>query len=133
MATSVGTDALVKVGDVTVADLASWSVNDDTPAITGPVFGDGNQKVHGMGIRVVTGEIAGYLNVDDSTGQTVIRTAYEDKTQITNLMLYINATDYWSADTGVYITSMPNSAAVGEIIPVSFSFEVNGGWTLTQG
>lgn len=132
MATQSGTNASVKLGTTLVSDMSSWSVTDNRDALKAPVFGTVISKVHGMGERNINGTVSGYLNIDDDTGQDLLRSAYTDGTALTNFRLYINSTDYWTG-TEVYITSMPTSASQNEIIPVEFNFEVSDNWTLTEG
>jgi len=130
MATQSGVDGNVKIVDVAVANMAAWTVDDNTPDLSKPVFGDGDNKIHGMGIRVVTGTVSGLLDADDSTGQEVIRAAYEAKTAIDDFRLYINSTDYWSGT--VRILSMPVSVEVEGLVPVEFAFKVSGSWDLSN-
>lgn len=130
MGTLVGTDASVKLGSVLVADMANWSINDTREAIKAPVFGETFNKVHGMGTRNVAGTISGYLNVDDSTGQMLIVSAYENGTALTTFRLYIDDTTYYTG-TEVYITSCNISAAQNEVIPVEFNFEASDNWSKT--
>ena len=138
MATQSGVNASVKVNGVLVADMAKWSLDRTREALKAPVFGDTDNKVHGVGSRNQSGTIEGFLNIDDSTGQEVIRQAWENGTKLTDFKLYINADDYYSPDTvadpeaGVYITSASTSAEQDAIIPVTFSFEVSGQFTLTN-
>ena len=73
MSTQTGIDAVVKLGTVTVLDLATWSFTDEKSPISAPVFGETFNKVHGMGIRNVSGTVTGYLNTADSTGQILIQ------------------------------------------------------------
>lgn len=135
MASKSGTDATVKVAEsVTVLNMASWEFNDERDALKAPVFGDTFNKVHGMGTRNVGGSVAGFLDIDDTTGQDVLITAYEGGTTVSGFRLYIDGTAYYWADgsgstDGVYITSYNVSAAQNEIIPVTFNFEVGGSWT----
>ncbi len=131
MSTQSGVDGAVKIITVAVADMAAWTVTDNIPTLVKPVFGETDNKIHGMGIRVVTGTISGLLNVDDSTGQEVIRAAYTGRTEIDDFRLYVNDDDYWSGS--VYITSMPVSVEVEGLVPVEFGFEVNGAWDFTNG
>lgn len=134
MASKSGTDATVKVAEsVTVLNMASWEFNDERDALKAPVFGDTFNKVHGMGTRNVGGSVAGFLDIDDTTGQDVLITAYEGGTTVSGFRLYVDATAYYHADgagdnDGVYITSYNVSAAQNEIIPVTFNFEVSGSW-----
>jgi len=130
MATQSGVDGSVKIGTVLVADLAAWSVDDNIPTLAKPVFGDTDNKIHGMGVRVVTGTVSGLLNIDDSTGQEILRAAYEGRNQIDDFRVYVNTTDYWNGS--VFITSMPVSVEAEGLVPVEFGFEVNGSWTLSN-
>ena len=135
LSTKSGTNAKVCVaGTTTVLNLASWTVDDAMDALKAPVFGDTNNKVHGMGTRNVSGSISGYLDVDDTTGQDIIKDAYEARTTVSGFRLYIDDTTYFYGDgvatqDGIYITSYNVSAAQNEIIPVEFNFEVSGSWT----
>lgn len=128
MATKSGTNASVKLGSVLVADMANWTLDDGRDALKAPIFGDTFNKVHGMGTRNVSGSISGFLNVDDSTGQEVLRIAYEAGSALTDFRLYVDGTTYFTG-TVVYITSYNTSAAQNEIIPVEFNFEVSDNWT----
>lgn len=137
MSTKSGSDATVKIGTTTVANLANWSFDDTREALKAPVFGDTNNKVHGMGSRNVAGSVSGFLDVADTDGQIVLETAYEDGTGVATFRLYIDGTTYYApdvvsdTDATVYITSLKISAAQNEIIPVEFSFEVSGAWSRT--
>lgn len=136
MATKSGTNATVKVAEsVTVLNLASWSFTDEREAIKAPVFGDTFNKVHGMGTRNIAGSVSGYLDIDDTTGQNVLVTAYEGGTTVSGFRLCLDATpNYYHASgvgdqDGIYITSYNVSAAQNEVIPVEFNFEISGDWT----
>lgn len=128
MSTLSGTNASIKLGTVTVADMASWTLNDGKDALKAPVFGETFTKVHGMGTRNVGGSISGYINVTDATGQEAMLDAYEDGTALDDFRLYIDATVYFTG-TEVYITSYNVGAAQNEIISVEFSFEVSENWS----
>jgi hypothetical protein len=129
MATQTGIDAVVKLGTVTVLDMATWSITDTRSAISAPVFGEDFNKVHGMGIRNVTGSITGYLNASDTTGQNVILSAYENGTALSDFRLYFNDTEYFQG-TEVYITTYNTSATAEDaVVPVSFDFVASENWT----
>jgi hypothetical protein len=131
MATQTGIDAVVKLGDVTIADMATWSFTDTKAPISAPVFGEEFNKVHGMGIRNVTGSVTGYLNTTDSTGQVAIQTAYEAGTPLSDFRVYINDTKYWKG-TSVYISNFNTSASAEDaVIPISFDFTASENWALT--
>lgn len=128
MATLSGTNASVKLGANLVADMANWTLDDGRDALKAPIFGDTFNKVHGMGTRNVGGSVSGFLNVSDSTGQELLRIAYETGVALTDFRLYIDSTVYFTG-TEVYITSYNTNAAQNEIIPVEFNFEVSDNWT----
>jgi hypothetical protein len=129
MATQTGIDAVVKLGTVEIADMATWSFTDEKAPITAPVFGETFNKVHGMGIRNVTGSVTGYLNTSDSTGQILIQTAYEAGTALSDFRVYINDTQYWLG-TSVYISNFNTSATAEDaVIPISFDFTASENWT----
>lgn len=135
MSSKSGTDATVKVENtVTVLNLATWSFTDESEALKAAVFGDTFNKVHGIGTRNISGSVTGFFDPDDTTGQDVIITAYENRTTVSGFRLYIDNTVYYHADgtddnDGIWITSYNVSAAQNEIIPVEFNFEVSGSWT----
>jgi len=138
MATKSGTNATVKVAEtVTVLNLANWSFTDEREALKAPVFGEGFNKVHGMGTRNISGSVSGYLDIDDATGQAILVAAYEGGTTVSGFRLCLDATPnyYHSSGTddndGVFITSYNVSAAQNEVIPVEFNFEVSGDWEQT--
>jgi hypothetical protein len=132
MATLSGTNASVKLGTTLVADMANWSIDDTKDALTAPVFGDTMNKVHGMGTRNVSGTVSGYLNIADTTGQELLKDAYDDGTAITDFRLYVDETYYFKG-TEVYITSYSTSAAQNEIIPITFNFVASENWIRTSG
>jgi len=119
--------------------MASWSLDRTREALKAPIFGSVDNKVHGLGSRNQNGTVEGFLNIDDSTGQEILRLAWEEGTKLTNFRLYINDEDFYGSDTdndseaGVYITSSSTSAAQDAIIPVTFAFEVSGLFILTNG
>ena len=135
MATNNAKAASVKIGaDTTILYISSWNIDDAKDPIEVGVFGNENTQVLGMGPRKVTGTISGYLDLDDTTGQDVLRTAYENNTTVSGFRLYVDDTSYFYAsgsDTGngVYITSQPIGATHGEIITAEFNFSVSGDWT----
>jgi hypothetical protein len=128
MATQTGIDATVKIGAVTVLDMATWTVTDERPAITAPVFGETFNKVHGMGIRTVTGNISGYLNTADSTGQMTLESSFTGGTPVSGFRLYINDTEYFQGDN-VYITTFnTNATSEDAVVPISFDFTASEDW-----
>jgi hypothetical protein len=131
MATQTGIDATVKIGTTTILDMANWTVTDTKEPISAPVFGEDFNKVHGMGIRNVSGNISGYLNTADTTGQNTLESAFASGGYIDDFRLYFNSTEYYKG-TKVYITTY-NSSATSEdaVVPISFDFVASENWIRT--
>lgn len=136
MAMLMGKEAKVKVGEtVVVKSLSSISVSDGKSIVKVDVFDDTNKKIVGMGTRDVNGTISGYMDVDDTTGQDILNTAYENETTVSGFRLFISADTYYHADgagdtDGTYIISRNFGAEAGDgIISVEFGFEVGGDWS----
>lgn len=132
--TKSGTDASVKINTTTILAIESWDFTNEREALKAGVFGDTHNKVHGMGIKNTSGSISGYYSEADTTGQEVLKTAFEDGTTVSGFRCYVDATIYYHATgtddiDGVYITSHNVSAAQNGIIPITFNFEVGGAWT----
>lgn len=66
-----GTDGLVKVGLVTVANLNKWDMTDQVNKVTGRAFGETVEKAE-AGARSVTGTLSGFYDPADTNGQAVI-------------------------------------------------------------
>lgn len=132
MATYLGKNALVKIGNNTVAEMAEWTLNITSDPITQPVFGSTWDKVHGLSITAWDGSVTGLLDMSDTNGQVALNNATISGTKITDLKLYIDGTKYWAPDTtgdtsaGCYITAMSPTATQGDVLRVSFSFKGTG-------
>lgn len=129
MSTQTGIDASVKLGTTLVVDLATWAVDDSREAVTAPVFGETFNKVHGVGIRNVSGTITGLLNTADTTGQNSLESHYASGGPLSDFRLYINDTEYYQG-TEVYITSYNTEASAEDtVITVTFNFIASENWT----
>lgn len=132
MATYLGKNALVKIGNNTIAEMAEWTLNITSDPITQPVFGSTWDKVHGLSITSWDGSVSGLLDMSDTNGQVALNNATISGTKIDDLKLYIDGTKYWAPDTtsdtsaGCYITSMSPTATQGDVLRVSFSFKGTG-------
>jgi predicted secreted hydrolase len=132
MGTYVGRQAKVHINDTLVANLAEYTITSTAETIRGGVFGDTYERVHGTGLIGWSGNVSGYLDHTDSTGQDVLHLACVSGTKVTNFKLYVNDTDYYYPDTvafadaGVYISSEEISASQGDVTRVSFAFQGTG-------
>lgn len=132
MATQTGINARVKIGTTTILDMATWTVTDTKEAISAPVFGETFNKVHGMGIRNVSGTVSGYLNTADTTGQNNLESHFASGGAISDFRLYFNTTEYYQG-TEVYITSYDsNATSEDSVIPVTFNFVASENWARTS-
>lgn len=129
MAIYTGKEAVVKIGDVTIMDLVSYSITVNAPLLGEPVFGESWNRIAGQGIKDASGNIAGLLNTADTTGQNVIENASISGTKITNFRLYVNDADYWTsniganADAGCFFTNYGTTAEANGITKCSFDFQ----------
>ena len=132
MATLLGRNATVKLGTVTVAELAEWSLNITADPIEQGVFGSTWGKTHGLAETKWDGSFNGLLDITDSTGQEILENAVVSGTLITDLRLYVDDTNYYAPDTatdadaGCYITSFNSTATHGDVIRLDVSFNGTG-------
>lgn len=130
----IGTFASVKVGANNVANLVSYTITDTKDAIEYNALGTTDRQVAGLGVRRVEGNMSGYLDPADTTGQDLLAAAYEAGTTVSGLKFYIDDTTYYASDTstdtdaGVYITSWTKGATQNEIVTVEFSWIASGDW-----
>lgn len=132
MPTYSGRNALVKIGNNTIAEMVEWTLNVTAEPITQAVFGSTWDKVHGLAPSSWDGTITGLLDMTDTNGQVALNNATISGTKISDLKLCIDSTKYWAPDTasdaaaGCYITTMSPTAAQGDVLRVSFSFKGTG-------
>lgn len=96
MAILSGRDATIKVGTYVVAEQASWAMPGMTTDVLDlPVFGKNfKRKEFGVGDY---GQIVctGYYDITDTTGQMLLKSAWENKSDLDNLYIYVDDTSYW--------------------------------------
>lgn len=132
-----GKDCKVTVGANSIIGMGTWEISGrDVEMLETTEFGD-QYTTMTPGIKS-GGQISfsGLLDPDDSTGQTVLQTAWENGTDVTNLRAYIDNTSYYEANqTGtpssyVNITSFDISTDKNALATISFSGTLSGKWTL---
>lgn len=134
MSTIIGREAYVTVSGTTiVASMAGWAINDSTPAITVETLAGDTIIVRGKGKRSITGEVSGFFNPADVTGQTILYDNYVDGTAVPGFRLYLDSTSYYYNTGGVYIEDYNTSVAVDNIVELNFTFIASGDWVLSTG
>lgn len=145
----VGKDCKVALGADTILGIGNWSQDGKTIAeIDDTEFGDQSTK-YCFGIQDGgTISFAGNLKPDDDDGQNTLIEAFDQRTELTDLRLYIDETSYYvpcqtsgylnpSKTTGantvvsnVVIQSQPISVDKGALATISFTARVNGDMVL---
>ena len=113
MATLSGRNAKVELyaspsSDV-VAELGNWSIAMSQDVIDTTAFGT-TWKKSDRGMTGWTATVTGYRDNTDTSGQSVLQTAFFSGTLITNIRFYTTAAKYYtmdpsSASAGCYITA----------------------------
>ena len=136
MATLLGRNAKVTIGEDTIAEMASWDLEISADAIIEPVFGDTWTKTHGLATTGWTATATGLLDITDAAGQTVLRNATISGTKLTTVRFYVDATNYYTSSSGngygCYVTSHAPAVAQGDVARVSYSFQGSGPIELTS-
>jgi hypothetical protein len=127
-----GTFAKVTVSGssaVTVARLGTWAVNDARALIEIEPFGSTKTEILGGGIRRISGTFTGWLDVEDTTGQEILRDAYESNTAISGVQFWVSNSRYYTTGNDFYILSFASTAAQGAAITLEGTFSCSD-WDL---
>jgi len=130
MAVLHGKNALVKYKTKTVVGLNSWSLTVDNEILDVTAFSsDGvTYRAWTPGYGAWSGSISGFLDLTDSSGQAVIRTALlTPATGTVQLFIHDSTGENFAGD--VYWKSGSYSASVDSPEPVVFNFQGNGALT----
>jgi hypothetical protein len=121
----IGRYASVKLGSAVIANLASWKMDFTTDELDASVFGTGwGATMPGQQKWVAT--VDGFLDMLDTTGQLVIKTAKFAGTKVTNIKFFDDTTSGWVPDittdssAGAYILGMSIDAAMNGLVKVSY-------------
>ena len=124
---------VTNVGITKIIGLGTWSINGVTSEqLEDTEFGD-NWKTFLYGMKD-GGQVsfAGYYDSSDSTGQTVMRTANENETPLTDLRFNVDSTSYWRPNStgtptsSIMITSWDISADKAGLVQCSFTGKISG-------
>jgi hypothetical protein len=139
----------VSIGAGHVLGIGNWSMDGKSIAeLDDTEFGDQSTK-YALGIQDGgTISFAGLYKPDDTTGQDVLIQAFDERTELTDLRLYIDETSYFSpCSTSGYlsptkttgantvlsnavITAQPITLDKGALGTISFTARINGDMVL---
>jgi len=140
MATFNGREANITVnsltGEAVVAEMSDWSINRKAAEIDTAAFGDGWSKSD-VGMLSYSGSFKGSFDPTDTTGQGVLKTAFEDGSLINDIRFYIEHSDDTDATmrclapdigstNGIRVTSMDVSIDKNGVGQLSVSFSGSG-------
>jgi hypothetical protein len=113
-----GRFAKVTLGTYVITALGSWTIDgwaNDVVEVTS--FGD-IAKIYEFTMQSYgTVRMVGFYNLDDTTGQLLLMSAFQNQSKITNIRFYIDSTSYYTPG----VTSMTSSAVmITSVSPVEF-------------
>jgi hypothetical protein len=138
--TILSRNATVKVGTVTVADMATVTLNRSMEVIQEYILGSNYQKTFGTMPMVWGYDVEGVYDPTDTTGQTVLENAAISGTLL-DIRVYRDATNYWGPNTGLdansgcYVTAAPITVGGGGAGRISFTIAGTGAatWATVSG
>jgi hypothetical protein len=80
--------------------MAEWSINISSENVGEAEFGDDWDRKIGSALLTWTATVSGFASVDDGSGQDVLEAAVLAGTKLSTLRFYVDATNYWTSDTG---------------------------------
>ncbi len=129
----MGRLAKIVTSSGTVANMYSWSMTVANDLVTQSVFDDdGWDKVHGSAVKSYSGSMEGLMDKDDTNGQVYLDTAALAGTGLTDVWLYVNATDYYKPDTAsndeavMYIGNVETTVVTEDVIRITFDYQGSG-------
>ena len=131
MSTYNGRDAKIMLDAVTIAELASWSLDLSNDEIDTTCFGT-TWKKSDVGMRGWSAAITGHYDPSNATGQGVIEAAWADGSLITTLRLYVDTLSYWVPDIttdasgGGRVTNYSIATAHDTVADINFTVSGSG-------
>lgn len=121
MAHKAGRNASFKVGNNTVTNVISWSLDLAADPITENTMGsDGWTQTFGLSTTGWTGTVELIYDADDTQGQMELFNAVVSGTLLTDLRFYEDDTNYFASvsgtNNGAYINGFPINASAGDVI-----------------
>lgn len=128
MATFNGRDARITVSNDTteaiVAEMGNWSITRKAAEIDTTSFGDGWSKSD-VGMLAYSGSFSGSFDPTDTTGQAVLKTAFEAGSLINDVRFYYEYSETVS-DTVRFLAPASGSENGIRITDMSVSIDKNG-------
>jgi len=130
MATYNGRNAVVKIGAVTVAEMASWSLDLSNDEIDTTAFGS-TWKKSDVGMRGWSLAISGHYDPSNTEGQGLVEAAWAAGSLISTVRAYVNTASYWTPNTSGYtaggrVTSYAINQAHDAVAGISFTLAGSG-------
>lgn len=132
MATYIGRNAALKLGEITISEMTDWSIDVSADIIREDTFGTDWAKKHGISATDWSAEANGLVDLTDTDGQEELWNAVVSGTKLTDVKFYVDDAQYYtpalSADSaaGCYVTSFTPNTAQGDIARFSVTFEGTG-------
>ena len=134
MSTYNGRNALVKIGIVTVAEMASWSLDLSNDEIDTTAFGS-TWKKSDVGMRGWSLSISGHYDPSNTLGQGLVEAAWAAGSLISTVRAHVSAASYWTPSVtadptaGGRVTSFALSQAHDAVAGISFTLAGSGAIT----
>jgi len=142
MTTHNGRNAKIMIGAVTVAEMASWSLDLSNDEIDTSAFGS-SWKKSDVGMRGWSLSVSGHYDPDNTVGQGLVEAAWAAGSLITSIQAYVNVSDYWVPDTttansaglsaGGRVTSYAINQAHDAVASISFTLSGSNHITFVAG
>ena len=130
----LGRNSRIKLDNVTVARMKSFTITENNETLDVTSFGDTHMKYE-RGFQSWTASISGHFDVADASQQT-LRTAARQGTKVSDIQFFVDTTAYYYIDTVTdpeaccIISSYTRNAEYNGI--VSFDMEVTGSGPLGE-
>ena len=131
MTTYNGRNAVVKIGTVTVAEMASWSLDLSNDEIDTTAFGS-TWKKSDVGMRGWSLAISGHYDPSNTVGQGLVEAAWAAGSLISTVRAHVSAASYWTPDVttdsnaGGRVTSYALNQAHDAVAGISFTLSGSG-------
>jgi len=135
MTTYNGRNAVVKIGAVTVAEMASWSLDLSNDEIDTTAFGS-TWKKSDVGMRGWSLAVSGHYDPSNTIGQGLVEAAWAAGSLVTSVRAHVSVASYWVPDTttasaagisaGGRVTSYAINQAHDAVAGISFTLSGSG-------
>jgi hypothetical protein len=122
MSINKGSEGLIKVGTVTVAEVKSWSVDESADTLETTTMGD-TARTYSSSLTTFTGSCDCFYDIADTTGQGAfaigasVTVAFQPEGDTSGDTIYTGS---------VIVTGSSKSSSFDGIVDVSFTFQGSG-------